>query len=98
MSDTVPPECIQPRALHELTSNELEALLTDIRARRLRGAQMYAEAVAAAKAAADDHTRESLQKQCDMLQAAMDRVDKAVDAMDARINKIRALRLELGLE
>ena len=92
------PDFIQPRALHELTSDELEKLMTDVRERRLYGAMVHAQAMAAAKEASDQRAREALEKQCGMLEAALDRVDKAVDAMEARINKIRALRLELGLE
>jgi hypothetical protein len=92
------PEHIEPRSLTDFNSDELEALLTRVRAARLRGAQIHAEAMAAAKMARDDKAREQLETQCGMLQAGIERVDKAVEAMDARINKIRALRLELGLD
>jgi hypothetical protein len=87
-----------PRSIAEMSSDELEALLTNVRKSRLRGAEIYAEAMAAAQLAADDKARDALTAQCDMLTAAMERVDKAVEAMEGRIIKIRALRLELGLE
>lgn len=92
------PEHIEPKSIRDMTGDELEELLVSIRASRLRGAQIHAEAMQAAKEASDERARASLEAQCTMLQANIERVDKAIIAMDARINKIRALRLELGLD
>lgn len=96
-SDSI-PEHITPKAIYQMNSDALDALLSGIRKRRLQAAQAHQEAMAAAKEAADDKARLSLLKQCEMCEGNITRVDKALEALEARINKIRALRLELGLD
>lgn len=92
------PEHISPRALYNMSSDELDKLLDGIRERRLSSVRQYEAAVAAAKEAADEKARLALLKQCDMCHNAIVRADKALSALEERVNKMRALRLELGLD
>ena len=92
------PEHIKPAAIYQKTSDQLDKLIEDIRERRLKPVRQHEAAMQAAKEAADDKARLSLLKQCEMCEGNIIRVDKAIDALETRINKIRALRLELGLD
>lgn len=92
------PEHITPRAIYQMNSDALEALLEGIRKRRLNAAKQHEAAMEAAKAVADDKARMQLLKQAEMLSNNLVRVEKALEAAEERVNKIRALRLELGIE
>lgn len=92
------PEFITPQAIFQMNGDALDALLEGIRKRRLNAAKQHEAAVQAAKAIADDKARLSLLKQAEMLSNNLVRVDKALEAVEDRVNKIRALRLELGIE
>lgn len=92
------PEHITPRALYQMSFDEMEKLLEGIRKRRLSAVRQHEEAVRIAKEATDEKARISLYKQCEMCEKNIERVDKALDALETRVNKMRALRLELGLD
>lgn len=92
------PDIITPHAIYTMTAEQHEALLDKIRTRRLSSVRQYEEALKAAQEAADEKARIAMFKQCEMCEKNIDRVDKALSALEDRVNKIRALRLELGLD
>lgn len=98
MAEDVVPEHITPKAIYQMSSDAIDALLEGIRKRRLSAAKQHEAAMQAAKEVADDKSRLQLLKQAEMLSNNLVRVDKALEAAEDRVNKIRALRLELGIE
>lgn len=92
------PEHITPANIFQLDGDQLDALIENIRERRMSSVRMHEAAVKAAQEAADEKARMALMKQCDMCVNNITRVDKALEALEQRVNKIRALRLELGLD
>ena len=92
------PEFITPQAIYQMTAEQHDALLDAIRERRLSAVHQYEAAQKAAQEAADDKARITLFRQCEMCENNITRVDKAIEALEARVNKMRALRLELGLD
>lgn len=92
------PDIITPHSIYQMTAEQHEALLDKIRSRRLSSVRQYEEAMKAAQEAADEKARIALFKQCTMCESNIIRADKALDALETRVNKIRALRLELGLD
>lgn len=92
------PEHITPQAIYQMTAEAHDKLLEQIRERRLSSVRQYEAAQKAAAEAADEKARLTLFKQCEMCEANILRVDKALDALETRVNKIRALRLELNLD
>ena len=92
------PEHITPADIHAMDTDQLEALLEQIRERRLSSVRAYEQAVATAKEASDAAAAERLMKECAMCANNITRVNKALDALEIRVNKMRALRLELGLD
>lgn len=95
---TTIPEHITPQSIFDMSTDALDALLEGIRERRLSAARQHAEAVAAAKAVADDKARLQLLKQCEMLSNALMRLETQIENIETRVNKVRALRLELGID
>ena len=94
----IPPEHITPKAMYDMKGDDIDLLVGYLQERRLVSVRHYEEALAAAKAARDEVARDKLLKQCDMCAGNVARVVKALDALEAHVNKIRALRLELGLD
>lgn len=92
------PEHIQPTCIADMSTEQIDKLLESIRERRLRAAKHYEEAQAAKALVAEEKARASLEKQLEMCEGNLSRVDKALDALETRVNKIRALRLEIGID
>lgn len=92
------PEHITPAALYKMTGDEVDALVERLRTRRLDSVRQFEASQKAAQEAADEKARLQLMKQCEMCANNLNRVDKALDALETRVTKIRALRLELGLD
>ena len=94
----IAPEHITPKSLLDMSGDQIDTLIEFLQERRLTAVRHYEQAVAAAKEASDEIARDKLEKQCDMCAGNIARVDKALEALESRVNKIRALRLELGLD
>lgn len=92
------PEHITPQAIYQMTDEQHEAMLDGLRNRRLNAVRVYEQAQKEAQELADDRARADLMKQCEMCENNISRVDKAIDALETRVNKIRALRMQLGLD
>jgi hypothetical protein len=95
---SVVPTSITPIAMYQMSSEEIETLLDGIRERRLSSVRAYEAAVKASAEAADEKSRMDLMKQCEMLVKNIERVDKAIDALETRVTKVRVLRMDLGLD
>jgi len=98
MTDVTQPEHITPAALYQMSGDQLDALLVGIRERRLSSVRMYEEAQRISKDNADAKARNDLMKQAEMCASNLERVDKALAALDLRINKMRVLRMTLELD
>lgn len=100
MTDTTPTpdEHITPHSIYKMPAEELDNMLNSLRKRRLSSVREYEAAQKAAKEAADEKARLALFKQAEMCEKNIIRVDKALDALEQRVMKMRALRLELGLD
>lgn len=98
VTDETPPEHILPKNISDMTAEDHDKFLEQLRERRLKSVRVYEEAQAAAKMAADEKARVALEKQCTMAQSAADKIDTAITKLEARVQKIRVLRLELGLD
>jgi len=93
-----PPDFIDPANLADYHDDEAEAMIEAIRARRLHALHVYEQSKR--EAAERKHTVDvaALEKQCVMLAKDIERVSKALDALEKRVNRVRALRLQLGME
>lgn len=90
-------EYIDPKHILKLTEDDVERMLEGIRERRLRAVQQYNAMLAEKAAVAEEKAREQLETQARMLEGNIARLDKALSAINSRIDKIRALRIQVGL-
>jgi len=81
--------------IYDITTDKLDALLAQRRERRLLAWEVYEKAVESKKRATDERLRALLTKQITMIEHEFERADKALDKLDARINKINGIRVEL---
>lgn len=92
------PDFIDPANLDAYDDDEAEAMIEAIRARRLHALHVYEQSQREAAERKHVVGVETLAKQCEMLGKEIERVTKALDALEKRVNKIRAIRLQLGME
>jgi len=92
------PDFIDPANLTDYDDDEAEAMIEAIRARRLHALRVYELSKQEAAEAKLTKDTVSLEKQCEMLAKDIERTGKALDALEKRVNRIRALRLQLGME
>lgn len=88
---------------HRATINELpediaQAHLDGIRERRMRTFQVYQEVQAEKAKARAASVSKQLEKQLAMLAKEIASLDKYCEKVEVRLNKVRALRLELEQE
>ena len=99
MTDTqTAPEHIDPTNITLMTSDALDLHLEALRERRLASVRHYEAAQIALKQQTDDKLRDTLAKQVEMCQGNIIRADKAIAALENRVGKLRALRMELGID
>lgn len=89
-------EFIDPSDISTWSEDKIDKMLEQIRERRLRALRVYQHAQAEKEAAAYDKASESLTKQLSLLEGNISRVDKTLEALDKRINNVRALLLQMG--
>ena len=86
---------VHRRDIREMSEDEVDAFILDLRERRKRPVRQFLEDQLLKKEAKAEAIREQLEKQLDMLQKDMERAERAVVKMEQRARKIRGLKLEL---
>jgi len=87
-----------PIALADLTTmteDERELLITKIRERRLAPVRAYEELTAAQALVRKDRLEEQWLKQLEMFTKDLARADKAMETLEKRGTKLRAIKLEV---
>ncbi len=84
-------------SIEQMTNDEIDEMLIRIRDRRLKLARAYEEALALQDAQLEQDQREILDKALNSIKKDMERIDKSIDKFEQKVNKIRAIRLELEL-
>lgn len=92
------PEWIMPTDITRVTDDDIVKYLEGIRERRLRAVRVYKKLQAEKERIEDERTRDRLDKEVVQLGKGLARVDKAIDALEDRASKIRALKLQLGID
>lgn len=90
-------EWIDPKNIISMTEEQVDKMMEGIRERRLIAVQTYNQIMAEKERVREERARESLESQAKMLEGNIARVDKALAALDKRVDKIRALRIQVGL-
>ena len=96
MQEALPSDTETTRTTVDQLPDDLAyALLDAMRVRRLKAAALFAEAQEMKAKARSERVREMLDKQVEMYHKDISQCDRVLAKLEARANKIRALRLEL---
>lgn len=87
---------LQP-TIAEMTTEQLEAHLEYVRARRIVAAMEYIEGQHLKYDALSDKLRRKLSSHYEMLEKELERLDRALDIAERRVEAIELLRQEQGL-
>lgn len=79
----------------KMPNEQIDALILNIRERRLAPIKAYNETQLLKEQARIAGLSEKLNKQCEMFKKELERVDNALDKIEKRALNIRALRLEI---
>ena len=83
--------------ISEWSDDDVEAHLHNIRERRMRPVKVYEEMSILQAAAKREGLEEILKKQLEMFVKESERADKAINNLEKRSTRLRALRLELDI-
>jgi hypothetical protein len=92
------PEHITPHSIHALTVDQLDELVELIKHRRLSSIRNYELALEKAKQLSDTKARTAMLKQTELISKTLVVTKKNLELLETRVNKIRVLRMELGLD
>ncbi len=92
---TPAPSPIERKTVDDMTVDELDTAIAQRRERRLVAFRVFEKAEESKRRATDERLRARLSKHMDMMVKEFERVDKALEKLDARITKIAGARLEL---
>lgn len=84
--------------ISELTSDELDRVIVDIRNNRSRPIEIYEETRRVAQLAHDQKLRKQLGRQLEMFEKDLNTSNRTLERMVKRATQMRVLRLELELE
>jgi len=87
---------IELASFDQLTDDEREALIADIRERRLSAFIVYEELQEERKQAKNEKIRQQIVHMCKMFEKDLGRADKAIAKVEDRVRKIRIMRMEIG--
>ncbi len=81
--------------ISKMTDEEIDAIIFNIRERRMRPVRVYEEMTLMQAAARRDQLETQLARQLEMFNKELGRVDRAIDKIEQRSTKLRAIKLEL---
>jgi hypothetical protein len=83
--------------IDRMSDSDIDAYLSDIRERRMRPYQIYLETIAVRKLQQDANVQKALDNALRLMNKDIIALDKKLQAVEDRANKIRVLRLQLGV-
>ena len=81
--------------ISEMSDKELDAMIYNIRERRLKPVRDFEELSTLKAAALKQNLGKQLTRQLDMFEKELARADKALEKIEVRAIKLRALKLEI---
>jgi len=92
------PDFITPQTINEMTDPQLDQLLNLVRLRRMHSTLIYERTKQEKEQIAQTKARDALVKKAEQVWNELDKVFKNLDKLELRVNEMRALRLQAGLE
>ena len=82
------------KKVNELTDTELNQLIDRKREQRIKTVRVYEHALQAKKQQEQQKAYKEYERQCELFEKDLATLDRALDRLENRANKIRALRLQ----
>lgn len=92
------PDFITPKDITTMTDDQLEQMLNLVRLRRMQSALIHQKTVQEKEQLAQDKARGQLEKKSEQVFTELERVFKNLDKLELRVNEMRALRIQAGLD
>ena len=87
---------IDIQSIAEMTNDDIEALVHNIRERRMRPIRDYEEMKEMRRLALKEGLEKQFDKQIEMFAKELERANRAVDKLEERSIKLRALRMQIA--
>lgn len=94
----VVPEFITMGDIECMTDDELDAMISAIRTRRMNSYLIYKQTKEEKEALQRDKVRAKIEKKCEQIIKTLNASDKALDKLEQQISELRGLRLQAGME
>jgi len=92
------PEFIRQQDISTMTDDQLDQLINLIRLRRLNSTLIYERTMREKEQLTLSKAREALEKKCGQVFKELDRALSVLEKLELRINEMRALRIQAGLD
>ena len=92
------PDIITPKDIDSFDDDQLDSLLNHIRLRRLASTLVYERTMKEKEEVTQGKARDMLEKKCEQVWSELNRAFKVLDRLELRVNEMRALRLQAGLD
>lgn len=94
----VVPEFITMSDIEAMSDDELDAMVSAIRTRRMNSYVIYKQTKAEKEKLDQDKVRVRIEKKCEQIIKTINASDKALDKLEQQISELRGLRLQAGME
>lgn len=92
------PEFITMGTIEQMNDDQLDAMVSAIRVRRMNSYVIYKQTKAEKDKLEQDKTRAKIEKKCEQIIKTVNAADKALDKLEQQISELRGLRLQAGME
>lgn len=92
------PEFITRSDIDAMDDEQLDAMVSAIRTRRMVSYHIYKQTKDEKDAVAQGKARERIDKKCEQIIKTLNASDKALDKLEQQISELRGLRLQAGME
>lgn len=91
------PEFITYRDIEAMSDDELDALVSAIRVRRMNSYLIYKQTKAEKESLEQDKARQRIEKKCEQIIKKINTIDAQLEGLEKFIAELRGLRLQAGM-
>lgn len=92
------PDFVRPIDIIDMNDEQLEALLNLVRVRRLTSTMIYERTQEEKTELRETRAKEQLEVKCEQVWKELDRTFKNLEKLEQKINEMRALRIQAGMQ
>lgn len=92
------PDFITRENIMAMTDEQLDAMLSAIRVRRMKSYAIYNQTKQEKNALEQGKARERVEKKCEQIIKKLNTIDKQLDDLERFVAELRGLRVQAGLE